>query len=194
MLQKALFYISFQIYIVYLYPTVLEVPLDEILRLSSAKIGSEKFVFSKTASVTVTDPEYLLVDVFCDASEAEVVEYKTDAGIPWDVVDAVPEVTATAVVTNGEEEDELIDESLVKTRAGGRREPFAEVRLRTQVWPREGGAEAEMFPAAEWRAGLSVTVVACCCCWGCCAKTFSSIPLSWPFSKASVVDFSFRAL
>ena len=100
--------------LIYLYPTVLDVPLEEMLRLSSAKIGSEKLVFSNAASVTVTDPGHLLVDTFGDGDgiEAEVVEYKTVVGIPWNVVvDVAAEVTAIAVATDGEEEDELRDES-----------------------------------------------------------------------------------
>ncbi len=57
-----------------------------------------------------------------------------------------------------------------------------------------------MFPAAECNAGLRVTVVGCCscgscwfdCCCCCCACTFNSMPVSCPFSSASVVVLSLR--
>ena len=42
---------------------------------------------------------------------------------------------------DGEEDDEFSDVSWVNTRAGGLRDPLAEDRPLTQVWPLGGGAE-----------------------------------------------------
>jgi hypothetical protein len=173
---------------------VLDVPLDEMLTLSSANTGSQKLSeFSNTASVTENSGENGLL----------VVVTGDDSGTHWlDAAAAADDAGGMPIavdVDGGDDDDELSDDSCVKTSAGGRREPLAEARPLTHVWPRGGGAAAAMVAAAECSAGLSVTVPDCCSCCGCCGccglcwpRTLSSMPLSCPFSRASVVVFSFR--
>ena len=83
----------------------------------------------------------MLVVVTGDGSDAPAPD--VDVDVP------TVDVTATAVAADGDDDDELSDESCVKTKAGGFLEPLTEDRPRTQVWPREGGPEAEMVAAAE---------------------------------------------